>query len=210
MAEDQDGRDLTRVSRRGFIRGVGTGLVGTALLGAVEEGQKSEAAPSSEMLGPGPVPVSLTVNGKSQTVRVEPRKTLAGVLREELDLTGTKVVCDRGSCGGCTVLMDGKPVYSCMMLAVDAAGHKITTVEGLAPADGMDPVQAAFVEKDALMCGYCTPGFVVAVRGLLNVNKNPTLDDVKAACAGNICRCGTYPRIFEAAMAAAERVRKGG
>jgi aerobic-type carbon monoxide dehydrogenase small subunit (CoxS/CutS family) len=161
-------------------------------------------------MGPGAVAMKLNVNGRDVTVQAEPRTTLANVLRNELDLTGTKIVCDRGSCGGCTVMADGKAVYSCMMLAADAVGKKIRTVEGLANGGDLDPVQAAFVEKDALMCGFCTPGFVVSVRSLLNTNKNPTLDDVKAACAGNICRCGTYPRVFEAALAAAERMRRGG
>jgi aerobic-type carbon monoxide dehydrogenase small subunit (CoxS/CutS family) len=210
MGEERDDRDLTRVSRRGFMKGVGTGLIGSALLGEVATPPTEAEAATSGAMGPGPVPLTLNINGQDRSVRVEPRTTLANTLRNELDLTGTKVVCDRGSCGGCTVMMDGKPVYSCMMLAVDAVGHKITTVEGIAPSSGLDPVQAAFVEKDALMCGFCTPGFVVSVRALLAENKNPTLEDVKAACAGNICRCGTQPRIFEAALAAAERMRRGG
>jgi aerobic-type carbon monoxide dehydrogenase small subunit (CoxS/CutS family) len=211
MEGDRDGRDLTRVSRRGFIRGMGTGLVGSALLtGTGTEPTPVEAATPEARMGPGAVAMKLNVNGRDVTVQAEPRTTLANVLRNELDLTGTKIVCDRGSCGGCTVMADGKAVYSCMMLAADAVGKKIRTVEGLANGGDLDPVQAAFVEKDALMCGFCTPGFVVSVRSLLNTNKNPTLDDVKAACAGNICRCGTYPRVFAAARAAAERVRQGG
>lgn len=210
--EERDSRDLTRVSRRGFIRGVGTGLVGTALLGGTaEDAPPAEAAAATESMGPGPVPMTLNVNGQDRKLTAEPRVTLLNALRNDLDLTGAKLVCDRGSCGGCTVLVDGKTAYSCMMLAVDAVGKKITTVEGLASSSGgLDPVQAAFVEKDALMCGFCTPGFVMSVRALLNTNKNPTLDQVKEACAGNICRCGTYPRVFEAALSAAERMRKGG
>jgi aerobic-type carbon monoxide dehydrogenase small subunit (CoxS/CutS family) len=211
MEGDRDSRDLTRVSRRGFMKGVGTGLVGSALLGAAADPEQPvEAATADGKIGPGVVSLTLNINDRNHPVRAEPRATLANVLRNDLELTGTKIVCDRGSCGGCTVLLDGKPVYSCMMLAVDAMGKKIKTVEGLTPASGeLDPVQAAFVEKDALMCGFCTPGFVVSVRSLLNTNKNPTLEEVKAACSGNICRCGTYPRIFEAAMAAAERTRNG-
>jgi aerobic-type carbon monoxide dehydrogenase small subunit (CoxS/CutS family) len=209
--EERDSRDLTRVSRRGFIKGVGTGLVGSALLGGVaDEAQQAEAAATSETMGPGPVPLTLNINGQDRKVTAEPRTTLLNVLRNDLDLTGTKLVCDRGSCGACTVMVDGKTAYSCMMLAVDAAGKKITTVEGLAPSGGLDPVQAAFVEKDALMCGFCTPGFVMSVRALLNKIKKPTLDEVKEACSGNICRCGTYPRVFEAALAAAEHAQKGG
>src|SRR5947209_12723360 len=147
MEEERDGRDLTRVSRRGFIKGVGTGLVGSALLGAAAEQKEAEAASGSEGMGPGPVPLTLNINGQSHKVSVEPRTTLLSVLRNDpsVNLTGAKLVCDMGSCGACTVMMDGKPIYSCMLLAVDAAGHKITTVEGLARGGGLDPVQAAFV-----------------------------------------------------------------
>lgn len=212
MAEDRErGRESTPVSRRAFLRGVGTGAVGTALLSGAQVAEApAEAAPlPNGVAGTDGVRITLNVNGRNQPVQVEPRTTLASALRDRLDLTGTKVICDRGSCGGCTVLMDGKPVYSCMMLALDAQGHKITTVEGLARRDSLDPVQAAFVEKDALMCGFCTPGFVVSIRALLDRHPDPTLDQVKEACSGNICRCGTYPRIFEAALAAA-KIRKGG
>jgi xanthine dehydrogenase YagT iron-sulfur-binding subunit len=207
MAEDHEqDREKTSVSRRSFLQGMGTGLIGSALLGAGTGLEKpGEAAPASGAVGPGLTKITLTVNGREQTVQAEPRTTLLNVLRNQLDLTGAKLVCDRGSCGACTVLMDGKPIYSCMMLALDAQGHKITTVEGLAKGERLDPVQAAFVEKDALMCGFCTPGFVLSVRALLNENPNPTLDQVKEACAGNLCRCGTYPRVFEAALAAAKK-----
>jgi aerobic-type carbon monoxide dehydrogenase small subunit (CoxS/CutS family) len=138
-------------------------------------------------------------------VQVEPRTTLLNTLRNHLDLTGAKLVCDRGSCGACTVHVDGKPVYSCMMLAIDAQGKKITTVEGLAKGGRLTPVQQEMVNKDGYQCGYCTPGFVMSLTALLNENPNPTLDDVKMATSGNICRCGTYPRIFEAALAAAKK-----
>jgi aerobic-type carbon monoxide dehydrogenase small subunit (CoxS/CutS family) len=206
MAEE---RERASVSRRSFLKGVGTGAIGSALLGAPVAEKAAEAAPANAAIGPGVTRITLNVNGQARTVQAEPRTTLANVLRNELDLTGAKIICDRGSCGGCTVLLDGKPVYSCMMLALDAQGHKITTVEGLAKNGQLDPVQAAFVEKDALMCGFCTPGFVMSVRALLDRNPNPTLDQVKQACAGNICRCGTYPRIFEAALAAAKAERNG-
>jgi xanthine dehydrogenase YagT iron-sulfur-binding subunit len=206
MAEDHEqDREKTQVSRRSFLQGMGTGLIGSALLGGAGLEKPGEAAPASGSVGPGPTKITLTVNGREQTVQAEPRTTLANVLRNQLDLTGAKIVCDRGSCGACTVLMDGKPVYSCMLLALDAQGHKITTVEGLAKGERLDPVQAAFVDKDALMCGFCTPGFVLSVRALLNENPNPTLEQVKEACAGNLCRCGTYPRVFEAALAAAKK-----
>jgi len=203
---DEQGRGL-KVSRRSFIKGLGTGAAGAAVLGggaALERAHEADAAsaPHGESLGPGPVRITLHINGQTRTTQVEPRTTLLNALRNHLDLTGAKLVCDRGSCGACTVHVDGKPVYSCMMLAVDAQGKQITTVEGLGTPESMDPVQAAFVEHDALMCGFCTPGLVMAVRALLNRNPHPTLEQVKEACSGNLCRCGTYPRVFEAALAA--------
>jgi aerobic-type carbon monoxide dehydrogenase small subunit (CoxS/CutS family) len=151
----------------------------------------------------------LKINGSTQKVAVEPRQTVLDVLRDDLDLTGAKKVCNHGSCGACTVMIDGKARYSCMTLAMDADGREIRTVEGLAQNGELSPVQAAFVEKDALMCGFCTPGFVMSVTSCLEKNPNATLDEVKRACAGNTCRCGTYPRVFEAAMAAAQQMRKG-
>jgi len=150
------------------------------------------------------VPLALKVNGAARTVSVEPRVTLLRALRNHLDLTGAKEICDRGSCGGCTVLYDGKPIASCLMLAADAVGHEITTVEGLGSPEKMSAVQAAFVEADALQCGFCTPGFVVASTALLRRNPNPTLDEVKEGLAGNLCRCGTYSRVFEAVLKAAK------
>jgi aerobic-type carbon monoxide dehydrogenase small subunit (CoxS/CutS family) len=153
------------------------------------------------------VRVKLNINGQERSADVEPRTTLLNTLRDHLDLTGAKKICDRGSCGGCTVIADGKTVYSCSMLAVDAQNKKITTVEGLGTPEHMSPVQQAFVEHDALMCGFCTPGFVVSCTALLQKNPNPTLQQVKEACSGNICRCGTYPRIFEAALSAAQKMR---
>jgi aerobic-type carbon monoxide dehydrogenase small subunit (CoxS/CutS family) len=149
------------------------------------------------------VRLTLRINGQAKPLQVEPRTTLLNALRNHANLTGAKLVCDRGSCGACTVMVEGKPVYSCMMLAVDAQGKAITTVEGLGTPEKMDPVQEAFVENDALMCGFCTPGLVMSVRALLNRNPNPTLEQVKEACCGNLCRCGTYPRVFDAALAAA-------
>jgi aerobic-type carbon monoxide dehydrogenase small subunit (CoxS/CutS family) len=154
----------------------------------------------------GTVTISLSINGAQRKVTVEPRTTLLSALRDRLQppLTGTKLVCDRGSCGACTVLLGGKPVYSCMTLAVDVVDKPIITIEGIADdPDHLHPVQAAFIEHDALQCGFCTPGFVMSVTHLLSDNPKPTLDDVRHACAGNVCRCGTYPRVFEAALAAA-------
>jgi xanthine dehydrogenase YagT iron-sulfur-binding subunit len=204
---DEQGRGI-RVSRRSFMKGLGSGAAGAAVLGGgavLERAHEADAAGSAhgEAVGPGPVRISLNINGQAHTAQVEPRTTLLNTLRNNLDLTGAKLVCDRGSCGACTVHVDGKPVYSCMMLAIDAQGKKITTVEGLGSPESMDPVQAAFVEHDALMCGFCTPGLVMSVRALLNRNARPTPEQVKEACSGNLCRCGTYPRVFEAALTAA-------
>jgi aerobic-type carbon monoxide dehydrogenase small subunit (CoxS/CutS family) len=149
------------------------------------------------------------VDGVKMSTTVEPRITLLDALRDYLDVTGCKRVCDRGTCGACTVLLDGEPVASCLMLAADAVGHEITTVEGLGTPDRMSAVQAAFVEADALQCGFCTPGFVVASTALLRHNPSPTLDQIKDGLAGNLCRCGTYSRVFEAVQkAAAARPRK--
>lgn len=207
--DNQPKQPQSGLTRRGFLKGVGGGLAGAGVLSTAVLTAPEEAQAAGKVLGPGRVPITLKVNGRPARVEVEPRTTLLTALRDHLDLTGAKLICDRGECGGCTVLLNGKPVYACMMLALDAQGREITTVEGLAKGDQLDPVQQAFVAHDALMCGFCTPGFVVSVRALLNRNPNPTLDDVKLACAGNLCRCGTYPKVFEAALAAA-KLQKGG
>jgi xanthine dehydrogenase YagT iron-sulfur-binding subunit len=199
--------DAGGVSRRDFLKGlgVGGGAVGAGRLAARAAGA---APPGPRRLGPGPVTISLQVNGRPRTLSIEPRVTLLDALRDRLDLTGAKEVCDRGSCGACTVLVDGRPVYACMMLALDARGRAITTIEGIGTPEKPHPIQRAFVEKDALQCGYCTPGFVVAARALLESRPNPTLDEVREGLAGHVCRCGTYTRICEAVLAAAGR--KGG
>jgi aerobic-type carbon monoxide dehydrogenase small subunit (CoxS/CutS family) len=154
-------------------------------------------------LGPGAVPVTLNVNGKKLKLNLEPRVTLLDALRNHSNLTGTKEVCDRAACGACTVLLDGTPVYSCMKLAVEVQGHAITTVEGLANDGKLTTVQKAFVEGDALMCGYCTPGFVMSVTALLKKNPHPTAGEVRTACSGNLCRCGTQARMLTATLKAA-------
>jgi xanthine dehydrogenase YagT iron-sulfur-binding subunit len=201
------------VTRRDFLKGLGMGggALGAGLIAAAPPANTAKTAANGgaqQALGPGPVSVALKINGQTHTVRIEPRLTLLDVLRDRLDLTGSKKICDRGECGGCTVLLDGKPVYACMMLALDARGRAITTVEGIAPKGGLHPVQQAFVEKDALQCGFCTPGFVVASKSLLDENPRPTLDEVREALAGHVCRCGAYPKIFEAVLAAAGRTGK--
>ena len=150
------------------------------------------------MIGPGEVPVRLNVNGRQIDLMIEPRVTLLDALRMRANLTGNKRVCDRGACGACTMLVDGRPIYACSTLAIEVQGKKIRNVDGLAEGDKLHPVQQAFCDKDALMCGFCTPGFIMASVGLLEKNPNPTPDQIKQGLDGNICRCGTFPRIFEA------------
>lgn len=198
------------ISRRGFLKGVGAGAVTATVVPAMLLSQAETAAAQSDPAGVASATIQLKVNGKMHSVQVESRTTLASALRDRLDITGSKLVCDRGECGACTVLMDGKTVYSCMMLALDAQGKDIVTVEGLASGDKLHPIQEAFIDKDALMCGFCTPGLILAVKALLDANPNPTLAEVKRGVSGNICRCGTYPRVFEAALAAAQMMKKGG
>jgi xanthine dehydrogenase YagT iron-sulfur-binding subunit len=159
--------------------------------------------------GPGKVKLTLNVNGQARTLEVEPRVTLLEALRHELDLTGAKRVCDRGTCGACTVLVDGKPVYACSVLAIEAQRKAITTVEALSAGGGLHPVQQAFVDNDGLQCGFCTPGFVVACKALLDRHPDPTPDELRAGLGGNLCRCGTYVGI-RAAVAQAARAQKGG
>lgn len=158
--------------------------------------------------GPGNAPVTLMVNGKKLTAELEPRVTLLDALRDHFDLTGAKRVCDRGVCGACTVLMDGKPVYSCQILAIDAQGHEITTIEGLSQEGKLTPVQQAFVDNDAQQCGFCTPGFVVSTTAFLQKHPHPSAEDVRYGLSGNLCRCGTYAGI-RAAVAQASGGKKG-
>lgn len=149
--------------------------------------------------------ITLTVNGDVYEMEVAPRRTLLDVIRDDIGLTGTKKGCDTGDCGACTVLLDGKAVNSCLVLAVDADGREITTIEGLARNGRLDPIQQAFIEYGAVQCGYCTPGMIMAARALLNHNPNPTEDQVRSAIAGNLCRCTGYVKIVQAIMAAAEK-----
>lgn len=201
------------VTRRGFLKGVGAAAAtgGAALPGIAlaVHAHEAMAADGPEVLGPGPVPMTLEVNGQKHTLKLEPRATLLDALRTGIGLTGPKEVCDGGACGACTVLLDGVAVNSCMMLALDAEGREVTTAEGLCAADGApSDLQREFAAKDALQCGYCTCGMVTASEALLRRNASPTADDVRAGIAGNICRCGTYPRIVEAVLAAASLRRK--
>jgi xanthine dehydrogenase YagT iron-sulfur-binding subunit len=200
-------------SRRRFLKGVGIAGAGAAVAegfllrgGADAEGvtKKSPADATAAAA------ITLDINGKKRPIEVEPRTTLLSALRNHLEppVTGPKLVCDHGTCGACTVIMNGRTAYSCLVLAVDAVGKQITTVEGLGTPDHLNSVQAAFVEKDALMCGFCTPGFVTTISAYLRQNPHPTLEQVREACKGNFCRCGTYPRVFEAALAAAKSQRR--
>jgi len=188
------------LSRRDFFRTGAVGAVSAALVG--EEGlAKNEAG--TQILGPEKVPIQLSVNGKTLHLEVEPRVTLLDALRDDLSLTGCKKVCDRGTCGACTVLMDGKAVYGCSILALEAQGHAIVTVEGLGSPDELHPIQKAFIENDGQQCGFCTPGFVVACKSFLDENPNPSLEDIEKGLGGNLCRCGTYVGIRAAVLQAA-------
>jgi xanthine dehydrogenase YagT iron-sulfur-binding subunit len=194
------------ISRRSFIKGAGAvaAAAGLVRVPSAAADQKSLPAGVAESLGPAAEPIELKINGQTFKFTIEPRVTLLGALREHLGLTGTKLVCDRGACGACTVHLDGRPVTSCMMLAVDARGHEVTTIEGLGTVAKMHPVQAAFVEHDALQCGFCTPGMVMSVAAALERNPAATIDEIKHATAGNTCRCGTYTHVFEAALSVAK------
>jgi xanthine dehydrogenase YagT iron-sulfur-binding subunit len=204
-------------SRRAFLKSAGA----AAVVAGIDSIRKSSAIPAdsaeapvvagiAEQLGPGPSTIELNVNGVVRQVIVEPRVTLLDALRDHLGLYGSKLVCNRGACGACTVHLDGAPVTSCMILAADARMHQITTIEGLGNAARMHPVQQAFVENDALQCGFCTPGMIMSVAAALNSNPNAGLDEIKRAVSGNICRCGTYPHVFMAALTAANRLRRAG
>jgi len=194
------------VSRRGFITSMGAGVVGTAALGA----PPTEAAAPAVVGADEATTIALKVNGVARRVPVEPRTTLLQVLRGPLGLTGTKPGCERGECGACTVLLNGEPRYSCQTLALEAEETEITTVEGLLDGEALGSVQQAFVEKDGFQCGFCTSGQVMAVEGLLRRRPDPTLDEIREGVSGNICRCGAYAHIFEAAARAAQLKRAGG
>jgi xanthine dehydrogenase YagT iron-sulfur-binding subunit len=195
------------ISRRGFLSSVSAGAVVAVSLKSAPE------APAQEIDAVGnTITIHLLVNGSKRKVLVEPRWTLLYVLREVLGLTGTKLGCEQGECGACTVLIDGKPHYSCLTLAVEAEGHEITTIEGLMrEGDKLGSVQQAFAEEDAFQCGFCTPGQIMAVEGLLRKNPNPTFDQIRVGVSGNLCRCAAYKNIFKAASKAAEiRKQQGG
>ncbi len=213
MSKNKDGpkkekpKEQKGLSRRGFLSSVGAGA---ATVAATSKLAAEQPTPSNVVAAEQMVPIILRINGRSYEHLVEPRWSLAYVLREELQITGTKIGCERGECGACTVLMNDKPRYSCMTLAVEAEGAEIVTVEGLMTGEEIGEVQQAFVEEDAMQCGYCTSGQIMSVEGLLRANPNPTRDQVRAQVSGNLCRCGAYPHIVNAGQKAAELKRNGG
>ena len=206
MGGGRERHDRLGVSRRGFITSMGAGVVGTAALGA----KAAEAAPAPAIAAGETVTLGLKVNGVPRRVAVETRTTLLEVLRGPLGLTGAKPGCERGECGACTVLVDGETRYACVMLALEAEGRDVVTVEGLLDGETLGPVQQAFVEKDGFQCGFCTSGQVLAVEGLLRKRKDPTPEEIREGLSGNLCRCGAYAHIFESARRAGELKRGGG
>lgn len=206
--EKASGKEPKEVlSRRGFIRGAGLTTAGTLLLNStVLAFEAPEKTVVGQEYGPGAVTIQMKVNGVARSLSVEPRTTLAAALRHQLGLTGTKVVCDRGSCSACTVYLDGKPVNSCITMALDVGDQEVTTIEGIAKDGKLHPLQEAFIEHDASQCGYCTPGMIMSCAHLLENNSDPSLEDVKMATRGNLCRCGTHPHVFKATLAAAKKI----
>ena len=199
--EEEDGGSSRGVTRRGFLTTMGAGAVTIAVSSklAAQPAAEAEMTERGEM-----TKVMLRINGRDYRLLVEPRWSLLYVLREGLGLTGAKLGCERGECGACTVLIDDVPRYACMTLAVEAEGTKITTIEGLMKGEDLGPVQQAFVEHDAFQCGYCTPGQIMAVEGLLRANPSPSAADIRRGVSGNLCRCGAYKHIFNAAQKAAK------
>jgi xanthine dehydrogenase YagT iron-sulfur-binding subunit len=202
--EPEKRKRKSNFSRRGFLQGVGitSGVITTGVLET-----EAEAQSSAKVAGPGEVPITLQINGKPYKTSVEPRATLLDTLRHRLDLTAAKRVCDRGTCGACTVIVDGKVMYSCTVLAIDAQGRQIQTLEGLSQNGKPHAVSRAFVANDAQQCGYCTPGFVMAAKGFLDKTPNPTYEEVKTGLGGNLCRCGTYMGVRKAVLDAAKEMK---
>jgi len=204
--DEKDGRCRKGVTRRGFLQWMGAGAAASVTAGTLP------AEPATAVITPAEMSkVTLQINGRRHSLLIEPRWSLLYVIRERLGLTGTKVGCERGECGACTVLINGQPRYACLVLAAEAEGTEITTLEGLMKGEDLGPVQQAFVENDAFQCGYCTPGQIMAAEGLLRANPDPSIEEIRRGMSGNLCRCGTYPNIFKAVRRAAELKRvKGG
>jgi xanthine dehydrogenase YagT iron-sulfur-binding subunit len=208
--ERQDPRDLrSGLSRRAFLRGGAAASLGAGLLRGVTPppsapAAKAKAEAGVTLVGPLAVPMSFHVNGQPFSAKLEPRVTLLDALRNQLDLTGAKKVCDRGTCGACTVILGGKAVYACSVLAIEAQEMEIETVEGLGKLEKLHPLQAAFVEHDAQQCGFCTSGFLMAVKALLAVNPTPSVPELHHGLSGNFCRCGTYAGMRRAVLSLAK------
>jgi aerobic-type carbon monoxide dehydrogenase small subunit (CoxS/CutS family) len=201
---------MKEISRRQFIRRTGAGIAAARALPSLQPSSVRAGSAETALDAAPRTTVTLRVNGEERRLEIEDRWTLAEVLRDQLDLTGTKIGCDRGECGACTVLLEGKPIYSCSYLAVWADGKELRTVEGLAAADRLDPLQEAFMENDGPQCGFCTSGQLMSARALLDLNSRPTTEEVRQALAGNLCRCSNYNRYLESVLAAAEKaVRRG-
>ncbi len=205
---EEDASATGGVSRRNFLKSTSVALT----IPLVAEGERVVNAGGVDVavLGPEKTNVTLTINGAAKQVSVEPRVTLLDALRNDLGVTGAKRVCDRATCGACTVILDGKPVYSCTVLAIEAQGRAIQTVEGLEQNGKLHPVQQAFWDNDAQQCGFCTPGFVMACKALLDKHPNPTPEQVEMGVGGNLCRCGTYHGIKAAIAQAAGAMKRGG
>ena len=197
------------VGRREFLKGLGSGALGTAVVPSLlREGKGSDEKKLAGVSLYTQKTISFHVNGKKTTLTIHVDENLLSVLRDRLNLTGAKRICDRGECGGCTVLLDGKPVYGCLTPAVRADGCKVTTVEGLSKDGALHPIQEAFIDEDGYQCGFCTPGFIMTTAALLKANPEPTLDEIKEGLSGNLCRCGNYPRIYKAVSTASEKMRR--
>jgi aerobic-type carbon monoxide dehydrogenase small subunit (CoxS/CutS family) len=201
--DKEQGIHLPRISRRNFLKGMGTTAIATSItLSPLSLPSIADAAPPPAVREAW---IQLHVNDKTHRVKVKSHWTLLDVLRKEIGLTGTKKFCDRGSCGACTVVMEGKAVYACSLLAIEADSKKILTIEGLLKGGKLHPIQQAFLDHDGMQCGYCTPGQIMSVKALLDKNPRPTADQIKEGLSGNVCRCSAYPKILKSAMALAQR-----
>jgi xanthine dehydrogenase YagT iron-sulfur-binding subunit len=204
--EKNDRPEKINLGRRAFLKTAGAAPIAAGVVGVAELEAQTTGV---RLVGPGEVPIELMVNGKRVSLTVEPRVTLLNALRNKADLTGNKRGCDRGACGACTMIIDGRTAYACSTLAIEVQGKAIRTVDGLANGATLHPVQQAFCDRDALMCGFCTPGFVMATVALVEKYPNPTTAQVKRGLDGNICRCGTFTRIMEAAQSVGKGVTRG-